>query len=108
MGMTAFVQSEAIIDAILAGRDAMAIMPTSAGKKSLCFQVPALCQGVTLVISPLISHKTQVSSLEAMLLLYSLISGQRLGRKPTSNSSLEKWPSQIGYIAPGCLSNDYF
>ena len=31
---------EAIIDAILSGRDAMAIMPTSAGK-SLCFQVPA-------------------------------------------------------------------
>ena len=44
-----------IIEAILNGRDAMAIMPTGAGK-SVCYQVPALLlPGITLVVSPLIS-----------------------------------------------------
>lgn len=44
-----------VIDAILSGKDVLAVMPTGAGK-SLCYQVPALLlPGVTLVISPLIS-----------------------------------------------------
>ena len=44
-----------IISAILGGRDALAVMPTGAGK-SICYQVPAvLMDGLTLVVSPLIS-----------------------------------------------------
>ena len=55
---------EAVIDALLAGKDVLAVMPTGAGK-SICYQVPALMmKGITLVISPLISlMKDQVRSL---------------------------------------------
>ena len=46
---------EAVIDALLSGRDALAIMPTGAGK-SVCYQIPALLlSGITLVVSPLVS-----------------------------------------------------
>lgn len=46
---------EGVVDALLAGRDVLSVMPTGAGK-SLCYQIPALCLGGTaLVISPLIS-----------------------------------------------------
>ena len=46
---------ESVINAILEGRDILAVMPTGAGK-SLCYQVPAmLFSGIALVISPLIS-----------------------------------------------------
>lgn len=53
-----------VLGPLLAGRDVLAVLPTGAGK-SLCFQVPALLgQGLTLVISPLISlMQDQVAAL---------------------------------------------
>ena len=55
-----------VVEAVMAGRDALAIMPTGGGK-SLCYQLPALCrEGVTVVVSPLIAlMKDQVDALQA-------------------------------------------
>jgi ATP-dependent DNA helicase RecQ len=54
-----------VIEQVLAGRDAVVLMPTGGGK-SLCFQVPALAlDGLTVVISPLIAlMKDQVQALQ--------------------------------------------
>ena len=53
-----------LVDAILAGRDVLGVMPTGAGK-SVCYQIPAtLLPGVTIVVSPLISlMRDQVDAL---------------------------------------------
>jgi len=55
---------EKIIDALLEGRDVMGVMPTGAGK-SVCYQIPSMMlNGITLVLSPLISlMKDQVAAL---------------------------------------------
>ena len=55
-----------IIDAVFAGQDVLAIMPTGGGK-SLCYQLPALMgDGLTLVVSPLIAlMHDQVAALRA-------------------------------------------
>ncbi len=57
---------EALVDALLAGRDVLGVMPTGAGK-SICYQVPALLLGgLTLVVSPLIALMgDQVAALNA-------------------------------------------
>ena len=56
---------EQVIDALLAGRHALAVMPTGAGK-SFCFQVPALMRdGLTIVVSPLVAlMQDQVAALK--------------------------------------------
>src|SRR5271167_115783 len=55
---------DAAIDAVLAGRNVLSVMPTGSGK-SLCFQVPALVMGgLTIVVSPLVAlMQDQVAAL---------------------------------------------
>src|ERR1700733_12388499 len=55
---------EQAMDALLAGRNLLAVMPTGSGK-SLCFQVPALVMGgLTIVVSPLLAlMQDQVAAL---------------------------------------------
>jgi len=101
---------EALIDAILAGRDVLGIMPTGSGK-SICYQLPALMLGgVTLVISPLISlMKDQVSALRqngvaAAYLNSSLTPGQI--QKALHNARAGLYP--IVYVAPERLKTPDF
>ncbi len=66
-GFSRFREGQAeVIEAVLAGRDVIVVMPTGGGK-SLCYQLPALLfPGVTLVVSPLIAlMKDQVDALNA-------------------------------------------
>lgn len=101
---------EALIDSILSGRDTFGIMPTGAGK-SLCFQIPALIfDGITLVISPLISlMKDQVGALNqagihAAYLNSSLSTGQYF--KALQYVREGRYP--IVYVAPERLLTDSF
>jgi len=101
---------ENIIDEIMSGRDAFAIMPTGAGK-SICYQVPALMMdGITLIISPLISlMKDQVSALNqagvmAAFLNSSLTQGQYLKALDFARAGKYK----MIYVAPERLLTDSF
>lgn len=101
---------EAVIDALLAGKDVLAVMPTGAGK-SICYQVPALMmKGITLVISPLISlMKDQVRSLNqagisAAYLNSSLTQGQYLTALRYAKAG--RYP--IIYVAPERLTTEVF
>ena len=91
-----------ITDSLLGGRDVLGIMPTGAGK-SICYQVPALMfDGITIVVSPLISlMKDQVSALvqsgvAAAYINSSLTHAQYL--KVLQNTESGKY--KIIYVAP--------
>lgn len=60
-------QQQAVIETVLAGRDALVLFPTGKGK-SLCFQIPALClEGTTIVVSPLVAlMRDQVEDMKAI------------------------------------------
>ncbi len=101
---------EKIIKSILQGRDTFAIMPTGAGK-SICYQIPALLlEGLTLVISPLISlMKDQVDGLRSIGMPATFINSSiaynevqdRIYRARTGEVKLL-------YIAPERLENEGF
>ena len=110
-GHTAFRPGqEAVIDALLAGRDVLAVMPTGAGK-SACYQIPAvLRRGVTLVVSPLISlMQDQVAALrEAGIPAACIHSGQAEETYREIVSSALDGAFRILYVAPERLETDSF
>ena len=98
---------EAIIDALLAGRDTLAVMPTGAGK-SLCYQIPALLgDGLTLVISPLVSlMKDQVMNLKQLGVAGAYINSTLTSAQITTVlSRAAQGQYKIIYVAPERLSS---
>jgi ATP-dependent DNA helicase RecQ len=99
-------QSE-IVNAIISGKDVLAIMPTGGGK-SLCFQLPALTlKGIVLVVSPLIAlMRDQVSALKALgVNAGALTSGNTNEETETVFNDLENGNLKLLYIAPERLAN---
>ncbi len=101
---------EEIIDALLAGKNALGIMPTGSGK-SLCYQLPALLlEGVTLVISPLIAlMKDQVDSLTRLGIPATYINSSISSvEQQTRLAALARSEFKLVYIAPERFHNTSF
>ena len=97
---------EEIVDAVMAGRNTLAIMPTGGGK-SLCFQLPALCRdGVTVVISPLIAlMRDQVRALRAAgVEAGALTSGNTDEETEAVFAALDQGRLKLLYMAPERLA----
>ena len=101
---------ESVINAVLDGRDILAVMPTGAGK-SLCYQVPAmLLSGITLVISPLISlMQDQVKALNEAGVDAAFINSS-LSEKEMHDTfkNATKGQYKIIYVAPERLMSEGF
>ncbi|MEL6597745.1 MAG: DNA helicase RecQ [Pseudomonadota bacterium] len=97
---------EEIVEAVTAGQNTLAIMPTGGGK-SLCFQLPALCRdGVTVVISPLIAlMRDQVHGLQqAGVAAGALTSGNTPEETDAVWDALEREELKLLYMAPERLA----
>ena len=107
-GFGAFRPGQAdIINAVAAGENTLAIMPTGAGK-SLCFQIPAIMrEGVTVVISPLIAlMRDQVRALRAAgVEAGALTSGNREEETDAVFSALRDGSLRLLYMAPERLAS---
>ena len=96
-----------VVDAVIGGKNTLAIMPTGGGK-SLCFQLPALClDGLTVVISPLIAlMRDQVRALNAFgVPAGSLSSGNTEEEIEEVFHALDEGQLKLLYIAPERLAN---
>ncbi|QEJ95573.1 DNA helicase RecQ [Treponema phagedenis] len=103
-------RQEDIINAILAGNDTLAVMPTGAGK-SLCYQIPAIMMsGVTLVVSPLISlMKDQVDALTENGVSAAYInSSLEYTEYCAILSGVRAGTFKLIYIAPERIENSFF
>jgi ATP-dependent DNA helicase RecQ len=95
-------QQREIIADVLAGRDALVVMPTGAGK-SLCYQLPATAlRGLSLIVSPLISLMTdQVRQLRALRIpAMMLSSAQSRDEQRAAMAKLREGFRGLLYVAP--------
>jgi ATP-dependent DNA helicase RecQ len=99
---------EAVIDALLASRNVLAVMPTGSGK-SLCFQIPALLQGgLTIVVSPLVAlMQDQVAALRL-----AGVAAEMINSAQTREANVAAWQRVAGgetrllYMAPERLMTE--
>jgi len=99
-----------IIEANMAGRDTLAIMPTGGGK-SICFQLPALLKtGVTIVVSPLIAlMQDQVTALKENGIGATFLNSTLTGRESNQRSqSILNGAIKLVYVAPERLFAEQF
>ena len=99
-----------IIDHVVAGGDALVLMPTGGGK-SLCYQVPALCrEGVAIVVSPLIAlMRDQVEALRQLdVRAAALNSSIPFGDAMKIERQMRAGEIDLVYVAPERLLTDAF
>jgi RecQ family ATP-dependent DNA helicase len=99
-----------VIEAILDGHDTVVVMPTGGGK-SLCFQLPALmCEGATIVVSPLIAlMKDQVDALHARNLPATFInSSVDFEEQKARIQGIRQGRYKLVYVAPERFRSTHF
>lgn len=99
---------ERIIDALLKGRNVLAVMPTGSGK-SLCFQVPALVMGgLTIVVSPLVALMTD----QVQALRLAGVAADAINSSQTREENVAAWQraaagkTRLLYMAPERLMTE--
>ncbi len=100
-------QQQAIIEAALAGRDSLVLMPTGGGK-SLCYQIPAMLkEGTGLVVSPLIAlMQDQVAALNELGIEADFLnSSLSYEEQQDVIARLRQGSLQLLYVAPERLAN---
>ena len=103
-------KQQEVIDALAKGQNAIALLPTGGGK-SICYQVPALVyEGLTVVISPLISlMEDQVSALKALNIKAEAIhSGHTYGNIDRILDNCIYGDIKLLYVSPERLQHDLF
>ena len=101
---------DAAMKAVLEGRDSLLVLPTGGGK-SLCYQAPALvCEGTTIVVSPLISlMKDQVDSLRTVgISAAALNSSLESGESKQIHQDLRSGQIRLLFVSPERLALDGF
>ena len=101
---------EEVIGHVLAGGDALVLMPTGGGK-SLCFQVPALClDGLTVVVSPLIAlMQDQVAALAQLGVRAAMLNSTLDFRTATGvERAMREGALDLVYVAPERLKTPGF
>jgi ATP-dependent DNA helicase RecQ len=101
---------EAIIQAVLGGKDVLALLPTGGGK-SICFQVPAMAKpGICLVVTPLIAlMKDQVAALEKRgIAAAALFTGMSYAEIDRVLDNCVYGNTKFLYISPERLQTDIF
>ena len=91
---------EEVVDALLAGRSVLTVMPTGSGK-SLCYQVPALVLGgLTLVVSPLVAlMQDQVSALRLAGVTADTINSSRACPQLSQMVAAARWIAARKFLA---------